>query len=512
MKLFSSPYFFELSEQEVKTFEGWIKRSGVKWGTRPAQREALLPGFQDQSSHGTWEEAFEMLLSQLIFLPERRSQWDLPYLEFSDSVLLGKAIFLIRSLEKDLESVMAFRGSGKEWADHLLKIFHRYLKASIEELAPLESKLLALKELSEAYSFQSMTRYLETHLHERGGVRHSRCLNAILFRSIKPGVLRQSEVIAFLGMQEGAFPRSPLASSLNLLEEGDYIPSPPDEDRYFFLEALSVAEKALWMFYQNMNEEDGKEQPPSALIQELEPELEVHPPFSFHASYFAKERIYSKREYEKAKAYYSEKKQEPFIPEFSSHIALPVAKGIEPIELEKLLRFARHPLRYYCNMTLNLYLHYEENHDPEFFISPLVKHRILVSGESLEEAEARGHLPLGRFRDVALQSLLEQQGEEEEKISLKEKVRNYPLTMKSEDEMRRYLEYYEIALQTPSPLHPECAEALLCKDAKAFAAKIKTLSDPYVDLLFRGAEPQVIYERWAPYLQTVFKSLLEPSN
>ncbi|MCB1110466.1 MAG: exodeoxyribonuclease V subunit gamma, partial [Chlamydiia bacterium] len=89
-KIFSSPYFFALSEKEVKAFQKWIDQSGVKWGVSPVHREKLLPGFHDTTPHGTWEEAFKQLLNHLLYLPVKPSEWDLPYLDFTDSVLLGK--------------------------------------------------------------------------------------------------------------------------------------------------------------------------------------------------------------------------------------------------------------------------------------------------------------------------------------------------------------------------------------------------------------------------------------
>ena len=76
------------------------------------------------------------------------------------------------------------------------------------------------------------------------------------------------------------------------------------------------------------------------------------------------------------------------------------------VDLKQLSRFAKHPLRFYLNHALHLYLEYEEK-DEEFTLSPLV--RALVHKEVgkrplkevFKEADLHGKLPLGRFKDVA---------------------------------------------------------------------------------------------------------------
>ncbi|MCB1107560.1 MAG: exodeoxyribonuclease V subunit gamma [Chlamydiia bacterium] len=510
-KLFESPYFTALSEKEVKEFKRWIDKSGVKWGVDPSHRKRLLPDLLDNTKHGTWEEAFDHLLKNLVFIPDKATDWDLPYLDFSDSILLGKCIHLIRSLRRDLDQIYGATLTSSKWCDSLLNLLTTYLQPSEEELAPLQEKLLLLKELDGSYSFPSIKRYLEATLKQKRGARPSKQLEAITFRSLKPGTIFTSHTIALLGMAEGAFPRPHVPSSLNVLDcKADYVPTSIDEDRFLFLETLCSAQENLLITYQSCSEEDGKEQPPSLLVQELDPAVEKHPPFPFHYEYFKEEKVYSKKHFETAKAFYAPKKKAPFIPEFLKKAPLPSPQPIEKPTVETLTRFAKNPLRFYCNEVLNLYLHYDDPTDPEFFLSPLQKHRLLSNESSLEEAEVRGHLPLGRFKDIAKKHL---QLKEEEGETFVDLIKRYPeyLFEFPEKGLDDYIEYFSIALQTPSPFHPLLAGSFLLKDEKTLANRIKNYStnDPYMKALFKGGDPSVIFETWAPYLRKIFHPFLE---
>lgn len=548
-KLFSSPYFALLSEKEAKELRRWIERSGVKWGVDKKHRKLLLPDILDETESGTWEEAFGELLSNLIFIPEKGTDWDLPYLDFSDAELLGKGMTCVRSLRADLETLYRTSMTGPEWANCLMTLFNRYLVTEESEYAPFEEKLLLLKELDGTLPFSSIKRYLANSLKEKKGVRLAKQLEAITFRSLKPGMIFSSKVIALLGMEEGAFPRPYIRSSLNLLgNQGDYSPTPPDEDRYLFLQLLSAAEETFLITYQNVSEEDGKEQPPSVLVQELDPKVEVHPPFPFHHSYFSKPgKVYSKQHYETAQKFYGGKKETPFIPEFLYPTPLPQVDTVMLPSFEDLSRFAKNPIRFYFNHILNLYLHYEDKTDEEFFLSPLKNHKLLAEELALQEAEEKGHLPLGRFKEIARQKIIDEwasfsPGMADEGHSfmctgkLDDLIKVYPhylslclkvprplVALKSgetftlkrapKEAFEDYLIYYNIALQSPSPLHPQFVYPLLQKDGVALGKKIKAAStDPYLRAIFSNPnhyDPELIFNTWAPLLRKTFAPLLE---
>ncbi|MCB1082177.1 MAG: exodeoxyribonuclease V subunit gamma, partial [Chlamydiia bacterium] len=361
-KLFTSPYFAPLGQSEAVEFFSWVNRSGVKWGVDQAHRKTILPDLLEETESGTWKEAFDALLKNLVFVPEKGTDWDLPYLDFSNAELFGRAITLVESLRKDIDFLKSASLPGEKWAEHLIRIFNYYLSVEKGAYSVIQEKLSFLKDLEGMFTFASIKRYLANSLKQKKGIRGTRNLEVVTFRSLRPGTVLSSKVIAVLGMNEGDFPRPFVASSLNLLgKESDYAPSSPDEDRYLFLELLMNAGEKLMMTYQNMSEEDGRERPPSVLVQELDPLIEADPPFPFHRDYFSKERIYPMRHFLAAQEFYSGDKKEPFIPEYLHKTALPNPQKMERPTLQELSRFAKNPIRFYCNQILNLYLHFEDN-------------------------------------------------------------------------------------------------------------------------------------------------------
>lgn len=540
-RLLTSPYFSLLTPKEVQQFRSWIDKAGVKWGVDNKHRKELLPGYLEESESGTWEQAFTHLLDNLVFLPQSLSPWDLPYLDFSDAELLGKGISTIRSLRKDLDFIQNARLTLADWAREMHTLFNRYFTVPEEETpsyARFEEKLQMLRELSpmntNLYSFPSIKRYLASTLKEKKGVRRSKQLEALTFRSLKLGSILSSEIIVLLGMNENAFPRPNIFSSLSLLSaKSDFCPLPSDEDRYLFLEALLSAKETLLISYQNVSDEDGKETPPSLLLQELNLQAETPPPFPFHHHYFKEPKAYPKRHFLQAKAFYAPPKKIPFIPEYCTLTPLPIpSKELLQIDIAHLSRFAKNPLRYYCNHTLNLYFPYEDQTDEEFQLSPLKKSQLFQ--ETFQEADLRGQVPLGRFKEVAKRRLSEDPPPEilpidlplenfhlfgnltlsslqEKKLS--DQIKAYPqilLSQKNHQALLRYLQYYQISLQTPSPLHPHLAESLLQKDPQDLAKKLQDPPpDPYFQATFLHASPEVIFETWAPLLRTTFQDLLE---
>ncbi|MCB1084600.1 MAG: hypothetical protein KDK60_00700, partial [Chlamydiia bacterium] len=167
--------------------------------------------------------------------------------------------------------------------------------------------------------------------------------------------------------------------------------------------------------------------------------------------------------------------------------------------------------------------------------------------EGLNKAAEKGHLPLGRFREIAYQKIAEEcemltASEQTEghafncTAKLSDLIKVYPhylvlcaennlpliaaktkvslsLTVDPKEALKAYHEYFHLAQQTPSPLHPLLADALLRKDESALQKQIKTaINDQYLSLIFSSPkeyDPHVIFHTWAPVLRKVFRPLME---
>jgi exonuclease V gamma subunit len=162
-----------------------------------------------------------------------------------------------------------------------------------------------------------------------------------------------------------------------------------------------------------------------------------HKSIGFHKSYFTNESIFqsfSMRDYNLAKHYYHiVKEKTPFIPEFYQaclNCTEPTKDKSEIfITLQELKTFARNPLQHYFNHALGIYLD-KEKKDPlekEFALSSLDKALFKLQNlrgdfdTSYETEKLSGNLPLGIFKEIAKDKLLE-----EEELFL-EQLKNFGL-------------------------------------------------------------------------------------
>lgn len=604
LKLLSSPPLmrkFRLKEKDVEAFDSWMEKGGVRWGVDRDHRQFLLDGreMHEQGETGTWEDTLKPMLGSFTSLPKERPAWERPVLDFSDAELFGTCVSLVRSLEKDLTVLEKAKLSLNEWSEKLRDLLNRYFEVEEEEVATfkwIEEKFALLESEAlpkSAYPFLPIYEYIKKAFQEKTGKREAGQIEAIRFASLKLGAPDHAPVICLLGLDETQFPRVSSKNSLCELKLPEQ-PLTQHEDRHLFLEALFAASSHLIMSYVSISEEDGKEQAPSPIIQELLTILdpisitEKHPPFPFHAQYFSASKPTSHLAFRAAQKFYSpNSKPTPFIPEFLSPTPLPPSQTEDlAIDLKHLSRFAKHPLRFYLNHTLHLYLQYEQK-DEEFTLSPL--NQMILREQAthqpfdkvFEQAALHGKLPLGRFKEVAhlhtaeevklLQAALKQFGLHEKpktldlsltipldrgrtallegtlgnvteegllfhgEKKLPDLLKIWPLylayaSLHQKDllltktgerlafpqldpmhALATYLLYYEKALTHPSPFLPAWAPAFLEKGPRELAKKIEATSDPYVLWVFRPHQydPDVLFETWAPLLQTTFRPLQE---
>jgi exonuclease V gamma subunit len=206
-------------------------------------------------------------------------------------------------------------------------------------------------------------------------------LQAVKFVSLEQGALFPAKVIILMGMDEGAFPR---VEPPTALEELPLTPS-SHEDRYLFLEAVCHAREKLLITYSSIHPEDGKQQRPSLLVQELIKYAGI------------------------------EVQHHPALPSVVSHPCVP--DPLEPIskttwEVASLSSLARHPLTFFLEKRLGLYFEREQQ-GGEFTLSKKDLWKLKAKAHEpvetlVEELEAKGKLPLGPFKRVAAKEIEEE--------------------------------------------------------------------------------------------------------
>lgn len=473
LRLFEYPAFqkrHRLMSEDIHVFRNWIKVAGIRWGKDHQHRNEMLRrdhcsrGMTEDSWNGTWEDGLGRLCEGLAMFSDERyaaglegTFAPLDRIESTQGELLGKVVYLLRSLLEDLKPLT---GSAimtlPEWTTYLKCLCEAYFSAGLEELDVEGLKMLmqhieafnqaALSLDTATFGFNTIYRHLEKALQmETANYRESH-LHAVQFCSLLPMRAIPAKVVILMGLQDGAFPRTDENLSLNLLlrnQEVDYSPSQVDFDRYIFLEALLSARRYFVLSYVSHAQGDAKEQPPSLLITELMtyldkafcvPEGELskhsmfkHPFLAFDQRYFVEDAIfpsYSKCNYQAAVAYYHAEKQ----PQHNFMTAFSVPSSCQPgdareiiVEMNELMAFARNPLKIYFNKTLGIYLDKEEDriikHEEELQLSAL--DTVLLSREGLfapisgvlARAEKVGRLPRGAFKQVGMEKVLQETDE-----------------------------------------------------------------------------------------------------
>lgn len=457
MQLFESPIFLEkhqLSFEDGRMIRKWVEKAEVRWGFDPEHRNELLKrdhclnGMIENNPSGTWEECFKRLLLGMMMsvdetepASEELLQLPLDGVEISKCGLIGKWIFLMRSLREDLKKLAeGGRSSWEEWIKYLLLLAEKYVlgQGEKDEEDLLSQRLSSLlqkgdKFKDQLFSYITVGHHLKAIFNECNINHNETHLQAVRFCSMLPMRAIPSKVIVLIGMEEGVFPKADKDHSLNLMKGNpniDYYPTQTDYDRFLFLEILLSARKYLIFSYRGISETDAKEQPPSLVVSELLSYMDTnyavgekkisdlcifkHPFSPFDRTYFSFEseiKSISTERYRAARAFYQPQKHPPhqFLPTFTMH---PIEKSVQPercISLKQLNAFARNPLKTYFNNTLGIYLHDKEEMDPDekFVLSHLDLYNLKKASlkntpeSALSLAEKKGGMPFGLFKNIA---------------------------------------------------------------------------------------------------------------
>jgi len=428
------------------TIKEWVAAAGVRWGRDAAHREAMgLPG---AAGANTWRFGLKRLLLGYAFpSDERRTFGGLAgydEVEGNDAALLGALAGFVRTLFGWLEDLERPRPFA-EWTHAMTSL----LAALFPDDAVTEQHIAAIRraieEMSEGAASAGFEGELDiavlANLIERrvDGLSPERGFLAggVTFSAMVPMRSIPFRVIAVLGMNDDAFPRSPRPIEFDLVRngrtprsEGDRYPR--DDDRYLFLETLCAAREKLIVLYTGRSVRDDRELAPSVCLAELLDALAgptgsedsrarrkklivEHHLQSFSPAYFDRKnpRLFSyAKEYEGgARGLVAlEAKPRGFIERLE-----PLEQKTE-IALEDLLRFWKSPPAYLLNRRLGIYLKKDRVElgarepldidalDRWKIGNPLIDHCLagIAPAESERLLRGRGELPLGDWGRLVL--------------------------------------------------------------------------------------------------------------
>jgi exodeoxyribonuclease V gamma subunit len=453
---------FAISEDEVEELIDWIARAGIRWGVDAEhRREAGQPPL----AQNTWREGIDRLLLALALPADGRTMFAgaLPASGFDParSDLLGRFLEFCETLFASREQLAGSHGLA-DWCEVLAQVMDR-LTAAGPDAAPQQARvreaLRALAEragevdFEEEVALDTVREELSRQL-ERGIESHRFLTGGVTFCELVPMRSIPFRVVALLGMDDDAFPRSSVPVGFDLVARS---PRPGDrtardDDRYLFLEALVSARDHLIVTHSGRSLRDGARRAPSVVVDELVDEalrlageadrasgraqlVVDHPLHGFSPRYFdaGDPRLFSHSQalLSGARALVEARGRadgEGGAPWVRSPLAtpMPVSSGSPPgrpggsdevldVGLDELARFFEHPVRAFLQRRFGLYLRDEVEplQDREAFAldsldrwihnDALLRARLdgLDPDAAAALVRAEGRLPPGAIGDVA---------------------------------------------------------------------------------------------------------------
>lgn len=515
---------FRFDDEELSMIRDWIDRTNIRWGIDSEHRKRL--GLPDLNTN-TWRHGLQRLLLGYAMEGNSRLLFEgiLPYdeVEGDGGDLLGRFATAAEALFRLTEELDHARPLA-EWANPLTSMIDqffdpigeddvrdvRFLRMIVDQLRTLSGK-----DANDDVDYPVVREYLEGRVatkEQRGNFFST----GITFCALKPARGIPARVICLLGINDQIFPRRAEPSQFDLMAHASKLgdPSPRQDDRYSFLQAILAAKEKLIISYVGRSAIHNQHIPPSVVVSELldyasqacvfpgdksakEFLFTEHPLQAFSPRYFAEARE-SDRLFGYSEANAAASRTICLAPVVEAHpfISGPLPQRGEParnLELRELIDFWRNPAKYFVRQRLGLNLRDRgfclDDNEP-FVPTALeiypVKQELLtqeLDGEDLpfEIFEARGVLPSGFVGRLQLESIRAEMeklagkvgekigdGKKDPPVSIDLILPGYTLTgtlenmyggqavhfrpanLQPKDHLRAWIEHLALSLQNPS--------------------------------------------------------------
>lgn len=441
-----------IAEGDLPQLHRWIEGAGVRWGLDAAQRQRFgVPANLEQNS---WLFGLRRMLLGYAVGEGAPLDGIEPYAEIGglDAALLGPLVTLVERLQLAWRE-LSRPATAPQWGERLRALLEVFLRPSDEQDELLLSQLLQalegwLEQCREAGLHEELplTVVREAWLGalDQPSLGQRFLSGAVNFCTLMPMRAIPFRVVCLLGMNDGDYPRAQAPLDFDLMG-GDYRPgdrSRREDDRYLLLEALLSAREQLYVSWIGRSVRDNSAKPPSVLIGQLRDHLAAgwrlaghetddeallkaltceHPLQPFNAAYFRPDSGLFSYAGEWLALHQATAGE-------TAHASLKSLPIEQPVELETLQDFLRHPVRQFHRLRLKLYLQEaaappvdEEHFELDGLQTYSLRDALLQAALSepgqgaaprrLEEQAARlqrsGLLPLSGFGDLHREALLE---------------------------------------------------------------------------------------------------------
>lgn len=379
---------FALKPDDLPTIRTWVAESGIRWGLDGAHRERLgFPRWEEN----TWQFGIDRLLLGFALPSTDQDLFEgiLPSGDTEGSLAetLGRFTTFTSKLFGRIETMARLSQTAEMWSNSLTALLTEMCASDGDFADEWHDAARVLQMVAEHAALAGHTREIPFEVVRslvgdalaaadrgkeflRGGV---------TFCSLNPMRAVPHRIVALLGMNDDAFPRTSRPPSFDLTalrpQSGDR--TTRDDDRYLFLENILSARDVLYLSHSGQSAKDDSKSPPSVLVVELLDYLEsvwsspddrslrdhltvLHPLQPFHRSYFASDdpRLFSYSR-EAANAAIAASAPRVELSAFLGESTLTAPEGGD-ITLDQLASFFAHPAKHFAETVLAMRLPFEE--------------------------------------------------------------------------------------------------------------------------------------------------------
>ena len=293
---------FGIAAAGLPAIRDWVREAGIRWGMDAGHRAAEgLPATGDHA----WRQGLRRLLlgyalpdpnelfAGVVPCPPRVGGFE-PGADEAD--LLGRFVTWCEAVFA-LRARLGEERPPREWARLLHEELGRFFAggdagpaagagigpgAGIGVAAAVEEEVSEVRALVRAFEREAgrtdvpigsdVVHDVLLELAEAPSREMVRLADAVTVTSLTPGQVFPAEVVCVIGLNDGAFPRSPSFPSFDLVAAGPARRGDRDvrhEDRFVFLEALLAARRAFLVSYTGRGQRDDAAIPPAAVVDEL---------------------------------------------------------------------------------------------------------------------------------------------------------------------------------------------------------------------------------------------------
>ncbi|MCU7960522.1 MAG: exodeoxyribonuclease V subunit gamma [gamma proteobacterium symbiont of Bathyaustriella thionipta] len=419
---------FDLSPTDCEDILGLLQQARVRWGIDAQHKAQLeLPALLEN----TWKQAEQRLYAGYALGDVDSWNGIAPLSENEGDKSKSLARFWIFfSRLQQYRQRLSDDLAAADWQALLNQLLDDFFSPQDEDEQAIQQIRDALQQLGIQASGQILSpallrHCLQSELQENRG-RGRYFSGGVTFCGMRPMRSLPFKVICLLGMNEHDFPRRERRPEFDRMakqwQPGD--PLKGDEDRYLLLETLLCARETLYISYTGRSLKDNTELQPSVLLRELldymdeqpaqdqqqsrisEQITRHHPMQAFHAENF---QLLETAGYDHYWLSIAQSLAAPSSP-VSEHwpdteIPLHEQEGRD-IQLKQLIRFVKHPVKFFFNQRLRIYLtEQDKTQDDELFTLDHLQQwqlKTLWADDYLQQAEpvlqqlkAQGVLPHG---------------------------------------------------------------------------------------------------------------------